>query len=805
MQVALLTFVFLAAPAMAAYAETDSVSMESVQEFEKDAKNRPVSKVINLLKDMVKQLEKEGEEDEEIYETMGCWCVTNDKAKTKSIANAETEIETLTATIESLTATSAKLNTEIKNLGEEIAKNEEALATATSVREKELAEFTQEEKESLVTINQLKAAVVALSAAHDAALLKKKSKVGTIDANKLEAAEKHRPLDPDFVRSIEQQALRAHMHRIIATHPMEFINAFLQANHHSLSASQRHEIFSFLQGPSSNSLARKIREYAMRIKDEKEDNDPFTHANSFKGLKLPAPIQSLLTKVLKHIDTSKDTSSIDTGFLESAMDDSETGKTHYEPASGAIFGILKQMKENFEINLEQSQQAEAKAVDEFDKLKAAKEDEIKTSTDLVNTKTDELAATDEKNAESKEIKEDTEASLAADQAFLADLKERCASMDKEFEERTKGRQLEIEAVSKALAFLNSDEAHDLFTRTFNPSFLQVDKKQAMGRKAAEKILKNAALRTKDLRMLRLAGEVKKAGDNAAFDKVKKEVFEMIDKLKKEQSDEVKRRDWCIESFNTNERAVGNKERDRDDLIALIDDLKMTIQTLEKEIEILKAEIADLQVQLKRAGENREKENAEFQTTVADQRATQKLLAVSLKILTDFYKHQAFVQESKTQQKVVAGQAPPPGFRTYEKSASSGGVMGMMQSIIDDAKAMEAECIRAEEKAQKDYDMFVKDTTKSIEMKSNDIDTKTEDKAKAEADKVQAQKDLDATLTELETLTNEEHDLHKQCDFLLKNFEASQAARSAEIESLKQANQIFSGASFQLFLQKIDAQ
>merc|ERR1719389_1636578 len=100
----------------------------------------------------------------------------------------------------------------------------------------------------------------------------------------------------------------------------------------------------------------------------------------------------------------------------------ETGKTQYEPASGAIFGILKQMKENFEINLEQSQQAEAKAVDEFDKLKAAKEDEIKTSTDLVNTKTDELATTDEKNAESKEIKEDTENFLAADQAFLADLK-----------------------------------------------------------------------------------------------------------------------------------------------------------------------------------------------------------------------------------------------------------------------------------------------------------------------------------------------------------------------------------------------
>merc|ERR1719428_273748 len=142
-----------------------------------------------------------------------------------------------------------------------------------------------------------------------------------------------------------------------------------------------------------------------------------------------------------------------------------------------------------------------------------------------------------------------------------------------------------------------------------------------------------------MNILRLAGKVTKAGDNAAFDKVKEEVNEMIDKLKKEQRDEVVRRDWCIDSLNTNERDIGMGERDRDDLVALIDDLKMTIKTLDKEIEILKAEVADLQVQLKRASENREKENAEFQVVVSDQRATQKLLAVSLKILTDFYKHQ----------------------------------------------------------------------------------------------------------------------------------------------------------------------
>jgi hypothetical protein len=51
------------------------VGMTSSLTFDAEAaKNRPVSKVITLLKDMLKQLEKEAEEDEEIYDKMACWC-----------------------------------------------------------------------------------------------------------------------------------------------------------------------------------------------------------------------------------------------------------------------------------------------------------------------------------------------------------------------------------------------------------------------------------------------------------------------------------------------------------------------------------------------------------------------------------------------------------------------------------------------------------------------------------------------------------------------------------------------------------
>merc|ERR1719265_775065 len=136
-----------------------------------EAKNRPVSKVVTLLKDMVEQLEKEAKEDEEVYEAMSCWCETNDKAKTKAIADGEQAIADLSAAIEGFTALSSKLTNEIANLQKEVADNKDALEKATGVRKKELAEFNAEETASLQTISSLKGAVKALEARQGASFL----------------------------------------------------------------------------------------------------------------------------------------------------------------------------------------------------------------------------------------------------------------------------------------------------------------------------------------------------------------------------------------------------------------------------------------------------------------------------------------------------------------------------------------------------------------------------------------------------------------------------------------------------------
>merc|ERR1712194_887858 len=163
---------------------------------------------------------------------------------------------------------------------------------------------------------------------------------------------------------------------------------------------------------------------------------------------------------------------------------------------------------------------------------------------------------------------------------------------------------------------------------------------------------------------------------------------------------------------------------------------------------------------------------EFQMTVSDQRQTQKLLKAALGVLQDFYGKKA-AAASLVQKQEPVGPPPPPGFEGYKKNAASGGVMSMIEQIINDAKAMEAEAIRSEEDAQKAYEDFVKETNASIEAKSKDIVNKSEEKAKAESDLVEAQKEKEGVVLELEQLSNYNAELHQSCDFVLKNFDLRQ--------------------------------
>merc|ERR1719265_1793375 len=118
---------------------------------------------------------------------------------------------------------------------------------------------------------------------------------------------------------------------------------------------------------------------------------------------------------------------------------------------------------------------------------------------------------------------------------------------------------------------------------------------------------------------------------------------MVERLNKEKDDEMKHKDFCVGELNKNSRETEEKTATKNELDAKIAALQAEIDNLNKEISTLQAEVADLTKQMTMAGEDREKANKDFQVTIADQRATQKLLTTALDILKGFYEKAALVQ------------------------------------------------------------------------------------------------------------------------------------------------------------------
>merc|ERR1719379_239149 len=101
----------------------------------------PIQKVVTLLREMKGQTTKEGEQDLEAYDKYMCWCETTEAEKTAAIKAAEQKIQELTSFVEEAAAKEGELKTEIAALEEDIAADQDALQSATSMRNEQNAEF----------------------------------------------------------------------------------------------------------------------------------------------------------------------------------------------------------------------------------------------------------------------------------------------------------------------------------------------------------------------------------------------------------------------------------------------------------------------------------------------------------------------------------------------------------------------------------------------------------------------------------------------------------------------------------------
>mmetsp|Transcript_30305 Transcript_30305/g.56060 ORF Transcript_30305/g.56060 Transcript_30305/m.56060 type:complete len:689 (+) Transcript_30305:79-2145(+) len=495
---------------------------------------------------------------------------------------------------------------------------------------------------------------------------------------------------------------------------------------------------------------------------------------------------------------SKDNVALLTSFLHGAETATSflaiPGYQSYAPQSGQIFGILKQMKEDFQSSLSEEQKAEAKAVAEFEALKKAKNAEIAQGKEMMVSVDASLADYGEKKATAEKELADTDAQFALDTEFLKNLKIKCSATEAEFDARMKDRLAEIAAVEDTIGILNSDASFDAFEKmAAAASFIQTGQatQSEAARQRAVAVLQRAAGASGKPQLALIAASVQLD----AFTKVISLIDDLVKELTKQQAEEEDQKDVCNADFFENKKETEAAYDKKDSLVAKEADLTKTIEELTKDIATSTAANAELMKQMKMASETREAQNADFQTTVSDHRLMAIILEKALARMKEVY---LLLQQPGAPHIETSATHTDPGnaparFTKYDANAGGSRVVAMLEKVLADVKKTEVDAIVAEQDAQEAYEKFMKDSNVSVLQTSKALTNMKGALAKSKEELISTKEDLKQTVDKLEDLSKEKGDLHAMCDYLLKNFDVRQKARAAEMEALGEAKAILSGS------------
>lgn len=151
----------------------------------------------------------------------------------------------------------------------------------------------------------------------------------------------------------------------------------------------------------------------------------------------------------------------------------------------------------------------------------------------------------------------------------------------------------------------------------------------------------------------------------------------------------------------------------------------------------------------------------------------------------FYSKKASLLQAGCQTPDLVGAAALATFQPYKNKGGAGGVMGMIENIVNESKHVEDESRAAEQEAQAGYEQSMVDSGNAIKALQADITDKQAFVAAADGDLVRAKKDLAAVGGDLEDLNQYNKELHSECDFITHNFVTRQQARTDEVKALDQ--------------------
>jgi hypothetical protein len=375
----------------------------------------------------------------------------------------------------------------------------------------------------------------------------------------------------------------------------------------------------------------------------------------------------------------------------------------------------------------------------------------------------------------------------------------------EWTTRSKTRELEIEAMTMACGIL--EKATGVQTEApSNPvpppspaSFLQISSDAAKPVQRAVNLLREKARITHSKALARMAQELSAHMDDP-FGKVNNMIEKMIFQLMNEQTDEDNHKDWCDQEMEKTNTSRVQKTTKVEELTAKIDEATGHAAQLTSDIEAADAMVAEIVAFVKEATEIRALGKKENKVAIEDAEDAQKAVADAVAVLEQFYKESGMVATESwefVQRKVDLPENPETWDAGYtgvaDPKAQPGGIITVMERIAADFAEMEADTRAQEAEDQKAFDEEMSAQAIEKAERAQESKVKAQERGRVVA-KLQELKDKNKHVAgELYAVEQYWKDLGPACYEGDSTYEERKAARSAEIDGLKQAEGILAAA------------
>merc|ERR1719336_1018848 len=479
-----------------------------------------------------------------------------------------------------------------------------------------------------------------------------------------------------------------------------------------------------------------------------------------------------------------------------------TFKMGYKARSFQIQGVLAKLLETFASNLRDAAAKEAASVEVYNKLAAAKGNEKNVAQDALSKMEKETSAKQASLGESGDERSALLEQINNDEGYIGQVQAALEAKTVEWKARQELRAGELAAIAKAVEILHSDDARDLFKKSFASQgfFLQVGtmvtSKRAEG---AVQALKVAALKAHDSRLSALTVLASKGH----FDDVIDAIDNMTAVLQSEEESDLQNKEACESDRAGDTRDAIVLSRQMDEATEEIVALTAHVAELTAEIEDKEEQVAAINAELNETADQRAKEHAEYLSAKSDDQGAADLIVSAKDTIETFYRdNQLMLMQDKQPSTFTstAGEAPPPPPATWKgayggKTEETTGIVAILGMIHDDVLKDIQKADDEERAAVALYDK----TKRNLETERGELTQSINDLS---ARKAEASEDIQDLLRgrvvdkgDLEVIMKRIQDAAPGCDFVAINFHVRSQNRKIEIDGLQKAKAILSGGVF----------